>query len=243
MIPVTHYSDRVHTIELDSPEGPLHAILARPDGAGPWPGVVVVHDALGITEDLRHQIDRLTAAGYLVLAPDLFSRGRARCLRELFRAVVFTGEGPGITEILTARDHLAADAACSGRIAVLGFCLGGGFALLTAPRGFDAAAPFYPSLWLDYREILTGACPIVASFGSRDPSLRGRGDKLARTLTALDVPHDVRTYPGATHGFANVFPGDPVLQRIGLGHDAEATEDAWVRIFTFFDRHLGTPAS
>lgn len=228
----------MHTIELTSPAGPLRAIVARPEGDGPWPGVVVVHDALGVTDDLRRQLDRLTAAGYVAVAPDLFTRGRARCLRELFQAVVFTGTGPGIAEILTARDHLAGDSGCTGRIAVLGFCLGGGFALLTAPHGFAASAPFYPSLWRDYREILTGACPIVASYAALDPTLLGRGDRLDRTLTDLGVPHDVRTYPGVTHGFANVFAGDPVLQRVGLGHDEAATEDAWARIFAFFDRHL-----
>ncbi|MFE3542685.1 dienelactone hydrolase family protein [Nocardia sp. NPDC059177] len=229
----------METIRIDTPAGtPLDVMIARPAGAGPWPGVVVLHDALGVSEDLRRQVEIVTGAGFMVIAPNLFTRGRVRCIRQAFRAVAFTGTGPAVAEILAARDHLAADPDCTGRIGVLGFCLGGGFALLTAPRGFDAAAPFYGSLFGDYQTLLDGACPVVASYGGRDPALSSAPEKLTAALTAAGVDHDIKTYPDVTHGFANVMPGDRVLQRIGLGHDAAATEDAWQRIFAFFDRYL-----
>ncbi|WP_336082557.1 dienelactone hydrolase family protein [Nocardia sp. SSK8] len=227
------------TIEIETPAGTrLEALVARPEGDGPWPGVVVLHDALGMTDDLRRQIGIVTAAGYLVIAPNLYSRGRARCIQQAFRAIIFTGTGPAVAEILAARDHLADDPACTGRVGVLGFCMGGGFALLTAPQGFHAAAPFYGSLYGDYRALLDGACPVVASYGHRDPALIGAPAKLAAALTAGGVDHDIKTYPHVTHGFANVFPGNPVLERVGLGYDAEAADDAWRRVFAFFDRHL-----
>ncbi|MFD4458806.1 dienelactone hydrolase family protein [Nocardia sp. NPDC058480] len=228
----------MESIEIDAPTGKIDGLIARPAGEGPWPGVVVVHDILGVNDDLRHQLDILAAAGYLAIAPNLFTRGTARCVQQALRAVVFTGTGPAVGEILAARDRLAGDADCTGRIAVLGFCLGGGFALLTAPQGFQASAPFYPSLYGDYKTILDGACPVVASYGRRDPALLGAADKLESALTANDVEHDIKTYPRATHGFANVLPGNPVLQRIGFGYDADAADDAWQRIFAFFDRHL-----
>lgn len=228
------------TIELDAPGGAVEALLARPSAPGPWPGVVVLHDGLGFGADLRQHVRMLADYGYLTIAPNLFSHGMARCIRSIFRALLVTGEGPAIGQILAARDHLVADPECTGKSAVIGFCMGGGFALLVAPKGFDAAAPFYPMLFGDYARLLGGACPIVASYGGRDPMLRGKPELLARTLTAQGVEHDIETYPGATHGFANVTALDPVLRVTGLGHDADATRDAWHRIFTFFDRHLGT---
>ena len=63
--------------------GDVKAHLAVPPvGAGPWPGVVVLHESFGLNDDIRQQADRLAAAGYLALAPDLFSAGGAwRCIR------------------------------------------------------------------------------------------------------------------------------------------------------------------
>ena len=61
--------------------GDVNAHLAVPPvGAGPWPGVVVLHEAFGLNDDIRQQADRLAAAGYLALAPDLYSAGGACAL-------------------------------------------------------------------------------------------------------------------------------------------------------------------
>ena len=173
--------------------GNVKAHLAVPPvGAGPWPGVVVLHEAFGLNDDIRQQADRLAAAGYLAVAPDLFSAGGAwRCLRATFRAVM-TGRGrPSTTSRPRAR-WLAAREDCSGRIGVIGFCLGGGFALLTAARGFDAAAPNYAHLPKDLDGALEGACPVVASYGGKDKTLRGTAATLDGALARAGVPHDVQ---------------------------------------------------
>ncbi|MEV0296402.1 dienelactone hydrolase family protein [Nocardia sp. NPDC050710] len=230
------------TIELDAPDGALQAVLARPTGDGPWPGVVVLHDGVGFGVDIRNHVEMLADYGYLTIAPNLFSRGRIRCIRAIMRALLFTGDGAPVRDILRARDHLLADPECTGRTAVIGFCMGGGFALLSAPKGFDVAAPFYPGLYGDYRSLLDGACPVVASYAGLDPSLIGAPAKLESALTAQGVAHDIKTYPGVMHGFANVLPGDRLLRVAGLGHDEESTRDAWHRIFAFFDTHLTAAA-
>ncbi len=59
--------------------GELRAYLALPRGRGPWPGVVVIQDSLGLGDDIREQADRLSAAGYLAFAPDLYSGRGLRC--------------------------------------------------------------------------------------------------------------------------------------------------------------------
>ena len=224
----------------------LRGYLAKPLGEGPWPGVVAIHEALGLNDIVRRQADRLAGAGYLTLAPDLFSDGgAARCLVGTFRAM-FRGTGKPIADIEAARQHLLADDRCTGKVGIIGFCMGGGFALVTANTGFDAAAPNYGLLPRKLPGALEGACPIVASYGGKDVALRGAARKLETTLTELGVEHDVKEYPSAGHSFLNdEYVGPAMLhaiQRIGnVGPDPIAAPDAWQRIEQFFGEHLGTP--
>lgn len=222
----------------------LRAVLGVPDGDGPWPGVVVVHEVFGVDEVMRRQVQRIASAGFLALMPDLFTAGGAlRCLVPTFRALA-AGEGRAVVDIEAARDRLAGTDGCTGRVGVLGFCLGGGFALALAGRGFAASSVNYGRLPQDVDAAVEGACPVVASYGGRDASLRGAAQRLEGALTRAAVPHDVREYPSAGHGFLNDAPVgprplQPVLRRfLGLGPEPDAAADAWARIEAFFAEHL-----
>ena len=223
-----------------APELDAH-LAVPPVGEGPWPGVVVLHEAFGLTVDIKQQADRLAAAGYLALAPDLYTAGGAvRCLKGTFAALL-RGQGKAFGDIEAARALLAGRADCTGKVGVIGFCMGGGFALLAASQGFDAAAPNYGHLPENAVEALGGACPIVASYGRRDPSLRGAALELERVLTEVGVDHDVKEYPDAGHSFMNRHNSGPlsVLERVGgLSYHEPSAEDAWGRILRFFETHL-----
>ena len=225
---------------VSAPE--LKAYLAVPPvGEGPWPAVVVVHEVFGLTNDTRQQADRLAAAGYLAVAPDLFSAGGLlRCLRSTFGALM-RGQGAAFGDLEATRRWLADRPDSTGRVGVLGFCMGGGFALLAATRGFDASAPNYGQLPTNAEEVLRGACPVVASYGRRDVALRGAADRLEGVLTGLGVPHDVKEYPDAGHSFLNRHNAGPfsVLEKVaGFNYHQPSAEDAWTRILRFFDVHL-----
>jgi carboxymethylenebutenolidase len=232
----------VTTIEIDTPTGPIDALLDIPLGTGPWPGVVIIHDAIGYASDKESINSHVAAAGYVALTPNLFSRGGwARCVTKVMRQLL-TKEGQALDDVLAARDHLKSLPDCTGRVGIAGFCMGGGFALIMSPKGFDASAPFYGTpLPRQLSETLDGACPVVASFGSRDPIGRGAHKKLQRVLDDKGVTNDIKTYK-AGHSFANKLPAQPLLRITGFGYNQEATEDAWARVFAFFGEHLRSGA-
>ena len=217
-------------------------LAVPPVGEGPWPGVVVVHEVFGRGDDTRQQADRLAAAGYLAVVPDLYTAGGAlRCVRGTVASVV-RAEGPAFGDLEAARTFLAGRPDCTGRVGIIGFCMGGGFALLAAPRGFDAAAPNYgPLPKADLETVLRGACPVVGSYGGRDRGLPGAAAKVESVLAELGVEHDVKEYPEAGHSFLNRHNTGPFgfLEKVaGLAYHHPSAEDAWKRILTFFDRHL-----
>jgi carboxymethylenebutenolidase len=235
-------------VSISAPGGPLPGYLAAPTGSGPWPGVVVLHDLVGMSHDLREQADWLAGAGYLAVAPDLF-RGNRRpiCMIRMMRET-WRRQGPTFTDIEATGRWLAERPDCTGRVGVIGFCLGGGFALLlAAEHRFDAASVNYgPVSKQAYsQEVLTGACPVVGSYGSKDPGNRGAGERLSRILTAVGVDHDVKTYPDAGHSFMNDHdPADlPALFAVqfrfaGNPFHEPSAQDARRRIVEFFGRHL-----
>jgi len=224
----------------------LKGVIATPPasaGQGPFPAVVMVHEVFGIDAAMRAQITRLAQAGYVVLMPDLFSRGGARkCLTATFKALT-AGKGQAFDDVESAKANLLARTDTTKKIGVIGFCMGGGFALLLANRGYDASAVNYGMMPKDLDAVLEGACPIVGSFGAKDKQLTGAATKLELALTNKKIAHDIKEYPDTGHAFMNPHQaGGPVfgtLLRIsGAKPNPEAAADAWQRIEKFFGKHL-----
>jgi carboxymethylenebutenolidase len=223
----------------------MPGLLTTPGAASadaPRPGLVLIYEALGMNQEMARVARELSAdGGWNVLIPDLFARGPkplciARCLR-----TVMSGEGPPLADLEAARSYLVGlPEVDSERVGVIGFCMGGGFALLLATTGnYRASAPFYgiaPSK-------MERSCPVVASYGGKDLSLRRDPGRLEENLTGLGVPHEVNVYPDAGHSFYSRAPGR-VLEMVGpytplrMGYDEPSAHDAHRRVLAFFREHL-----
>lgn len=155
--------------------GNLPVFVALPERGAPWPGVVVLHDVGGMKEDLRNQARWLAGEGFLAATPNLYFRGAMmKCVFAIARDLR-ARRGQTYDDIEAVRAWLAQYEGCTGRIGVIGFCMGGGFALLLAPdHGFGAASVNYGGPLPEDAE--TGAgMPDRRKLWSQGPLEPGRG--------------------------------------------------------------------
>jgi len=224
---------------------PMRAALARPASPAPRPAVIVIHEIFGLNDDIRRIAGRIADLGWVALAPDLYDTEGPRVLCVLRAMLALRRrEGPAFADLEAARTWLAARPEVDPRrTGVIGFCMGGGFALLYAVRApLSAAGVFYGDVPSTADE-LRGVCPVVGGYGERDRLFAGQGRRLETLLTALGVPHDVRIYPDAGHSYMSRHEGLLATlaawgpMKVGWNRDAE--EDSWRRVEALFRAHLG----
>jgi carboxymethylenebutenolidase len=216
-----------------APETPAVALL--PEGARR--GIVVIHEVFGRQPEIDRAVERVARSGYAVVAPDLMRRGKFACLRDVFRAMQ-TGDGVSVRQGRNARAWLCGAAKVEpSRVGLLGFCFGGGFAL-AGGAGWGAISANYGRV--PSEKALQGIGPVIACYGSRDKTHRAEADKLRRRLAAVGQADAEVFQFDAGHSF--LTDGNARLPHrimpMGFGEYPVAREEAWSRIFAFFERHL-----
>jgi carboxymethylenebutenolidase len=199
--------------------------LALPDGGQRVPGVVMVHDVWGLSDHTRDLAKRMANEGFAVLAVDLYRRERTLEIENPGEWMREMSDPQVLDDLRDAAGYLAARAETSGKVGVVGFCMGGMYALMAgcASLGFAASVPFYGLLshrhgilhdpaGLDPErkphEPLAMAseldCPLLAFFGDVDEFVpMDDGRALERAFAAAPAPADVGVVAGAGHAGMN----------------------------------------
>ncbi len=216
-------------------------LLGLPPGEDPVAAVIVIHEAWGRNADIRAIGGRFVEAGYATLVPDMYSAGFkplciARTVADVFRhdAIEAAASVDGMRAWLATQPGIRGD-----RVGVIGFCLGGAIAVMSAATGdFQAASVNYGEVPTDTAK-LEDICPVVGSYGRLDTRLLDSADRLRQVLAEQGVPHDIEVYEGAGHSFLNDAMPEVLTKRIAsIGYAPDQAEDAWRRILAFFDQHL-----
>jgi len=219
---------------------PSPAYARTPEGA--TRGVVVIHEILGRAPEIDRVVDRFASRGYAAVAPDLFHLGQVACMRAVMHAMKTGDDIAPVRQARRAHAWLCEQAGLAPtNVGIIGFCFGGGFALL-AGHGFGAISANYgvvPPV-----ERLRGLPPVIGCYGDRDWMFAKKPDELRKNLADAEVEHEVHTFPGVGHSF--LTDGDrPVTFALTyplfrIRYDAAVAEDAWEKILRFFEARLMT---
>ena len=181
--------------------------LSAPDGAGPFPAILLITAIFGVDDEMKELSDAWAADGFLVSTPDIFWRvmpGPTADMEKAFARYGAFDADQGMLDIEDLIADLKARPECNGKVAVLGFCFGGRYAHLAAARlGVDAAGSYHGTRigeHLDETEKVT--CPVSFHFGESDPHVpMGEVDAI-KAAYASHANAEIVVHPGAEHNFA-----------------------------------------
>ena len=223
------------SVTFKSGQENVSAFLAKPEGPGPFPAVIVLHEWWGLDAWIKDQARALAKEGYVALAVDLY-RGKVTANQEEAHQLMM-----GTPVDRQTRDMKAAFAWLAGRkdvvrtrIASLGYCMGGrnSFTLAVEEPTLAAAIVYYGAPPTDAAAIAKIKAPMLGNFGGDDG---GPTPAQAREFEAAakkaGKTFDLKVYAGAPHAFAN--PNNP-----WKGFRKDAATDAWTRTTTFLRHYL-----
>ena len=213
-------------------KGVMDTFLAKPEGTGPFPGMIVIHEIFGLNDNIRQISREFAGQGYAALAVDLFSnRSRALCMMQIFYGMMFRPLNNSMLDDLnSAFDVLKKTPGVDpNRIGVVGFCMGGAYALQMAisSKGMKAASVFYGANPKPL-DAVAQACPVMGSYPDKDFTTQAARDLEAK-LERYEIPHDIKIYENTQHSFYS-------QQRTPF--EVEASKDAWQRMLNFFGEHI-----
>ena len=210
--------------------------LAVPDGDGPSPALILIHEWNGLADRVRQVADAFADEGYVALAADLY-KGRTGANRDQNMALVEETRGgmdAVIANLDAAQAFLRNRPDVTGKVAVMGWCFGGGIALSYGLGGeqHDGTAIFYGSLIEDPEMLRQMHHPVYGTFGANDRGIPPEQvERFAAALDALGIENDIHVYDHVGHGFWLRVDEDPAAR-------TAPAQDAWDRLLRFLSSTL-----
>ncbi len=213
-------------------EGKGKGYLAAPEGPGPFPGVIVIHEILGLDDHIRDVAERFAREGFYGLAPDLYGGRVARTFEEGRKLRNELDEERYLSVVRSAIAVLNKQGTIKkNRIGIVGFCMGGGLALLAGCGiGYiGACVDFYGKIEHADR-VAHMKAPFLGIFGGYDEFIISWAEEeLKPALQKYGKRFDWKVYPKAPHAFHN---------DTRESYRPDAAKDAWQRTLAFFRKHL-----
>src|SRR5580698_7723977 len=227
------------TISFTRPDGKMvEGYAAEPVTKTGAPGIVVIQEWWGVNQQIRGVADRLAAAGYFALVPDLY-RGKSTVEAEEAHHLM-TGLNFGDAASQDIRGAVQFLKKNNGKVGVTGFCMGGALTLLAACLApeIDATVVWYGCPPLEFIDPTKIKAPLLGHWATQDEFFKiATIDQLEEKLRAANVRYDFHRYL-AHHAFANETAVGP--HRIPqTQYDPVWSEQAWDRTFRFLGRWLG----
>ncbi|MDO8684962.1 MAG: dienelactone hydrolase family protein [Armatimonadota bacterium] len=215
------------------PKSAYSGYFVRPTGNGPFPGLVMIHEWWGLNDNIKEMADRLAGEGYAALAVDLFGKSTTDPAEAMWLS---RGINPSsaLAQLLAAADYLRVlPYVPDDKVGSIGWCFGGRQSLnlaLNDPK-LAAAVIYYGQLVTDPKELAKIKAAVLGIFGEADESIpMDAVREFDKALTEAGVRHEIYTYPGAGHAFANPTQS----QR----YKPEAAADAWKKTIAFLAKYL-----
>jgi carboxymethylenebutenolidase len=199
-------------IVIESPNGTFRAYISRPTKL-PAPAVVVLHEVFGVNADIRATCDELAAQGFIAVAPDLYWRQEPGVdlsvtseadWRHGLRLNQAYDRDAGAKDVKNTADVVAKLPECAGKVAVLGYCIGGLMTFLTAVRyGADAAVAYHGGDTEKYLGEVGGLhAPLPMHLGEEDEFISKPAQAEIKRALVGKPNATVYSYPGQRHAFA-----------------------------------------
>jgi carboxymethylenebutenolidase len=215
----------------------VHCFIVYPEVKNPAPAVVVIHEIFGLTDWARNAADELAEAGYIAIAPDLLSGvgpngGGTSSLGSQVGPAIRDLPPDQITgDLNAAADYLKTLSSCNGKLAVAGFCWGGGqtFRFACNRPDLKAACVFYGSPPTDASEIAKINCPVYGFYAGDDNRITSTVPKTEELMKAAGKTYDPVIYEGAGHGFMRAGE-DPTSNDKHKDANKKAHDEGWARL-------------